>query len=89
MSYDDLPIPGDMTCERPGSRSRRLTVEEGQALDRLLGKLQDCDLGQWDQDFVDDMGRRIDKFGPSIFISARQEEQIDRLKRQHGLEALK
>lgn len=84
---DDLDIP--VFLDRRQQRSRRLTDEEGKALGRLLVKLKDCELGDWDADFVDDMAKRISRHGPEIYLSARQEEQLDRLKRQHRLENLK
>lgn len=31
--------------------------EEAAELDKLLSKLDDCDLGAWDRDFVDDMAK--------------------------------
>lgn len=88
MSYDDLemPVPRRISMTRTGGHAKQLTARGGKQLDRLLAKLQDCDLGDWDADFVDDMTKRMGRYGPEIFLSARQEEQINRLKRQHGLE---
>lgn len=55
-------------------------------LERLLAALDDCDLSEWDRDFVDDMSKRLLKHdvmdGP-FRVSARQQEQLDRMKDRH------
>lgn len=53
-------------------------------LDKLLAKLQDCDLSQWDQDFVDDMVKRLTKFKERTTVTAKQWEQLERMKSQYG-----
>lgn len=53
------------------------------AMDKLLSKLQDCDLSQWDSDFVDDLAKRIEKFGNRTTFTARQLDQIDRMEKEY------
>lgn len=54
-------------------------------LDKMLSKLQDCDLGAWDQDFVDTMVKRQALFGNRTAITPRQWEQLERLRSQHDV----
>ena len=51
--------------------------------EKLLAKLQDCDLGEWDQDFVDDMVKRIDRWGSRTTITGSQWEQLERMRTQY------
>lgn len=51
-------------------------------LDKVLAELQDCDLGAWDQDFVDDLTDRIAE-GELKHITPRQWEQIERMRGQY------
>lgn len=90
MNIDDIPLPETprVTMTRTGGHARQVTADEHKRLDRLLSKLQDCDLGDWDADFVDDMTKRIGRYGVSLFVSARQWDQLDRLARKHGLETV-
>ncbi len=60
-----------------------MTEAEWANLDSVLAKLSDQDLGAWDQDFVDDMIKRLAKYGTSVTVSARQWEQLERLKDKH------
>ncbi len=53
-------------------------------LDKLLSKLQDCDLGSWDQDFVDGMVKRLALFDRRINVTPRQWEQLERLRSQYN-----
>lgn len=55
-------------------------------LDKLLSKLQDCDLKEWDQDFVDDMTDRVAKFEGRTHVSGSQWEQLERMRRQYGIQ---
>lgn len=57
--------------------------DEFNDLDRTLSALQDKDLGAWDRDFVDDMVKRIGRYGVHITVSAKQWEQIERMKEQY------
>lgn len=59
--------------------------EEVADLDRLLTRLQDCDLSEWDQDFVDNMVKRLSKFFDRIHVTPLQWEQLERMRRQHGI----
>lgn len=52
---------------------------EVKQLDKTLAALNDCDLGAWDRDFVDDLIDRMDKHG-NLNLTPRQWEQIERLK---------
>ena len=60
-----------------------MTRAEYESLDRLLSKLDDCDLGAWDRDFVDDMIRRVGKYGVDILVTEKQWEQLQRMQEQH------
>lgn len=53
-------------------------------LDKLLSKLQDCDLGEWDQDFVDGMAKKLSLFERRIVVTPRQWEQLERLRSQYN-----
>lgn len=60
---------------------------EGMAeLDKLLSALQDCDLGGWDQDFVDDMTKRLAKFGDRTKVTPLQWEQLERMRKQYHVD---
>jgi len=60
-----------------------VTEAEWEALDETLAKLADCDLGEWDQDFVDDMTKRVAKYGTSVTVSGKQWAQLERMKEQY------
>lgn len=62
-----------------------MTREEFKDLDSTLAKLSDCDLGPWDRDFVDDMIRRLGRYEEQTFMSAKQWEQIERMKDQYNV----
>lgn len=62
---------------------RNLSEDEWETLDRDLRNIQGCDLGAWDQDFIEDTLSRLDKFGTSVRITASQWTQIQRLKEQY------
>jgi len=62
-----------------------VTLEEYRALDRTLAKLSDCDLGSWDQDFVDDMIKRLGRYEENTFVSGKQWEQLRRMEDQYGI----
>lgn len=57
--------------------------EEVIELDKLLGKLQDADLSEWDQDFVDDMAKRLGQRKDKMTVTPRQWEQLQRMERQY------
>jgi len=59
--------------------------EEAAELDKLLAKFQDCDLGDWDHDFVDSLTDRLTKFDSRIRISPREWQQLERMKEQYGV----
>lgn len=59
-------------------------TEEIAELDSLLAKLLDCDLSDWDQDFVDDLTKRVDK-GTIKTVTPRQWEQLERMKGQYNV----
>lgn len=54
-------------------------------LDKLLSKLQDCDLGSWDQDLVDSMVKKLSLFGNRTNLTPRQGEQLERLRSQYNV----
>lgn len=53
-------------------------------LDHLLAQLDDCDLSDWDRDFVEKFQKMI-LAGPLAWRAptARQAEQFDRMKEQY------
>ncbi len=57
--------------------------DKNAVIDKLLSKLDDCDLGEWDRDFVDDQIKRLHLFGDRFTLSAPQEEQLDRMEKQY------
>ena len=63
---------------------RDLSEDEWEELDRDLRNIQGCDLGAWDQDFIDDMLERLAKHGTRVRISARQWSQLQRLQEQYA-----
>jgi ribosome assembly protein YihI (activator of Der GTPase) len=60
-----------------------VTEAEFKKLDRLLARLDDCDLSKWDRDFVDDMIKRIGKYEDRTIVSGRQQAQINRMEDQY------
>jgi hypothetical protein len=60
-----------------------LTTEEYQRIDNLLARLGNCDLSEWDLDFVDDQIKRLGRYGEDAAFSARQLDQLDRMERQY------
>lgn len=52
-------------------------------LSRTLDRLSEQDLSDWDRDFVEDMTKRVVKYGTQTVISERQQEQIERMKGQY------
>lgn len=57
--------------------------KEYAALDKTLSRLVDCDLNEWDRDFVDSMIKRVGRYGRETSVSPRQWEQLDRMERQY------
>lgn len=49
-------------------------------VDRLVAKLQDCDLSEWDQDFVENLAERLGRYGSRTHISDLQYEQLERMR---------
>ena len=44
--------------------------------------LRDAQIGartDWDEEFVSDMKARFERFGDDLFLSARQDEQLERI----------
>jgi ABC-type polysaccharide/polyol phosphate export permease len=39
--------------------------------------------GAWDRDFVDDMIKRVGKYGVDILVTGKQWEQLQRMREQH------
>lgn len=61
---------------------------EAQEFDQLLAELDDCDLGDWDRDFVEDLLRRLKAASPQALLRSltpKQKEQLDRMREQYGL----
>lgn len=47
--------------------------------------LQDAESGartDWDEAFVSDLKARFERFGDNLFLSARQDEQLERIANQ-------
>lgn len=59
---------------------------EAAKLDKLLSKFQDCDLNEYDQDFVDDMVKRLEKDAHRIVLTARQAEHLERMKGRYHVD---
>lgn len=57
---------------------------ENAVLDKLLSKLQDCDLSTWDQDFVDSLVKKLTLFPNRFYVTPRQWEQLERLRSQYN-----
>lgn len=60
-----------------------LSALELRMLSRTLDRLSEQDLSDWDRDFVEDMTKRVVKYGTQTVISERQQEQIERMKGQY------
>ena len=65
----------------------RIYDKKTKELDSLLSQLQDCDLSDWDSDFVFDMVKRLAKYGNKVVVSEKQQEQLDRMATQYDLDA--
>lgn len=48
-------------------------------LDWILTKAQDADLTDWEEEFLDSMIERRERYGPRIRISEPQEEVLERI----------
>lgn len=58
-----------------------MTDEAFRELNASLAKLaQESSLSQWDEDFLHDLGKRLQKWGLSTTITPRQWAQIERMK---------
>lgn len=62
---------------------RNLSEDEWEELERELRGIQGCDLGTWDQQFIEDMLERLERFGTNARVTARQWQQIERLKDEY------
>ncbi len=60
-----------------------VTPQAYSRLTTLLVDLDECDLGDWDRNFIDDMKDRVEKYGRDTMISARQQEQLTRMEEKH------
>lgn len=54
-------------------------------LDKLLAKLSDCDLSDWDYDFVEDMVKRLSKLKNRLNITSLQWEQLERMRGKYNV----
>lgn len=61
-----------------------ISEDDWEELDQDLRNIQGCDLSTWDQDFIDDMLTRLSRYGTHTRITARQWNQIQRLKEQYS-----
>lgn len=50
--------------------------------ERLLNDAEAGAKTDWDEEFVSDMKARFERFGTQLFISARQDEQLERIANQ-------
>lgn len=73
----------DMT---PVTKHCVLSAEESAVLGSNLSKLYDCDLQEWDRDFIEDMIERHDMFGIRTNITAKQADRMDRIIRKYSYE---
>lgn len=60
-----------------------LDSREFKQLTRDLVKLDDCDLGEWDREFIDDLMSRVEKYDRRVRLSGKQWVQLDRIKEKH------
>lgn len=60
-----------------------MPVSEYNALKRALVQLEDADLGEWDRNFIDDMFKRVDRYGRATTMTGRQWAQFERIKETH------
>jgi len=60
-----------------------MPLSEYRAMERALVQLEDADLGEWDREFIDDIGRRFLKFERRTRMSGAQQKQFDRIKEQY------
>lgn len=67
---------------RPAPNGENITEDEAEEIVLVLRNIQGCDLSAWDQDFIDDMLSKMDRYGTSARFTGRQWEQIERLKEQ-------
>jgi hypothetical protein len=58
-------------------------MDDFNEMERTLSRLDDCDLREWDRDFVDDMLRRCFKHREQMHVTPRQWEHINRMKDQY------
>lgn len=63
--------------------TRYLSTNELKALERDLCRLDDCDLDDWDFEFIEDLSNRVIKYGKRVVITGRQWEQFERIKGEH------
>lgn len=49
-------------------------------LEELLEKLSNHNLTSWEQDFVEDLANKVEKYQERTFVSVRQWEQLDRMR---------
>jgi hypothetical protein len=52
-------------------------------LNKTLARLDDCDLREWDRDFVDDMIKRTAALDIDMFVTGKQWAQLERMKDQY------
>ncbi|WP_137390867.1 hypothetical protein [Rhodoligotrophos defluvii] len=52
-------------------------------LKRTLLDLEDRDLSNWDRNFVEDMFKRVEKWGVDTIVTGRQWEQLQRMREQY------
>lgn len=57
--------------------------EDWRDMDRDLKKLLDCDLDDWDYDFVNTLTDRLGKYGADTYMSKAQTEQFERIKEEY------
>lgn len=60
-----------------------MPVSEYRRLTKNLVQLEDADLGEWDREFIDDIGKRVIKYERRVRISGAQQKQLDRITEQH------
>lgn len=61
----------------------RLSPSSLKELEHNLSKLDDCDLGEWDRDFIDSLSKRVIRYGAKTVITGKQWAQLERIKEQY------
>lgn len=64
---------------------RGIGDDAARRIDGLLAALMDEDLSEWEADFVTDMATRLHQWRGDLVVTARQQEQLNRMENQYGV----